>query len=82
MNCPECYSPEYGVTDSREYKNYRIRRRKCGDCGSKYSTYEVSARLFKAYDAIFKKQSEIRKCAKDIEQNLNDVVDDFDPNGR
>lgn len=42
MNCPYCNSNEHKVVDKRNRKKDFIwRRRKCLDCGGKFSTKEI-----------------------------------------
>ncbi|MFA5994465.1 MAG: transcriptional regulator NrdR [Parcubacteria group bacterium] len=42
MNCPFCNNAETKVVDSRDTNEGKItrRRRECGKCGSRFSTYE------------------------------------------
>ncbi len=40
MHCPKCGSTKTRVTDSRETTNAIRRRRKCEDCGYRFTTYE------------------------------------------
>lgn len=41
--CPKCQSPRLLVCDSRSWKNndYFSRRRKCKECGHRFSTVEI-----------------------------------------
>lgn len=44
MVCPDCGAPELGVVDSRPSSENTIRRRRrCGGCGSRFTTFEVFA---------------------------------------
>lgn len=49
MECPYCKRQKTKVIDSRETADEKVRRRrKCLDCGKKFTTYEVyEQRLFK-----------------------------------
>ena len=40
MRCPYCSYPESRVTDSRTSENGTRRRRECGQCGLRFTTYE------------------------------------------
>ena len=40
MCCPYCSYPESRVTDSRTVENGTRRRRECGQCGLRFTTYE------------------------------------------
>ncbi len=42
MRCPECDAPENRVVDTRESRGGRAvrRRRECGVCGTRFTTYE------------------------------------------
>ena len=40
MRCPYCSYPESRVTDSRTAENGTRRRRECGQCGLRFTTYE------------------------------------------
>nr|DAE51426.1 MAG TPA: transcriptional regulator NrdR [Caudoviricetes sp.] len=41
MNCPICNCPDFGVVNTRpHYGNRIMRRRKCGNCGARYTTME------------------------------------------
>lgn len=41
MNCPICQSHNFHVVDSRpHYENRIMRRRKCENCGARYTTME------------------------------------------
>ena len=40
MRCPYCSYPESRVTDSRTVENGTRRRRECGQCGLRFTTYE------------------------------------------
>ena len=40
MHCPYCNSPDSKVTDSRSVEDGIRRRRECGRCGLRFTTYE------------------------------------------
>jgi transcriptional regulator NrdR family protein len=40
MNCPHCSSPDHHVLETRQRKTFIWRRRKCNDCGERFSTRE------------------------------------------
>lgn len=56
MNCPRCGSTNVYTLDSRDGKHGRIRRRRCADCDSRWTTVEIGAeeyeRLKRLRDAI------------------------------
>lgn len=43
MMCPKCSSLETGVTDSRPVESAIRRRRRCCECGERFTTYELDA---------------------------------------
>lgn len=43
MNCPKCNSYNQTVVDSRSDEMTVKRRRKCFDCGYRFSTLEIAA---------------------------------------
>ena len=43
MKCPACNGEKLWVKDSRARGHYIRRRRRCGDCGLSFRTYEVIA---------------------------------------
>lgn len=43
MNCPECEAPKTVTVDSRPESYGRRRRRDCLECGTRFTTYEVSS---------------------------------------
>ena len=40
--CPSCQSHRHSVIDSRPRENTTMRRRKCKQCGERFSTFEFS----------------------------------------
>lgn len=44
MRCPECQHPDTRVIDSRSTGDHIRRRRECGECGNRFTTYERSER--------------------------------------
>lgn len=53
--CPECESISTYVYDSRIFDTYIYRRRKCADCGCKFSGYEICAADFKKVKELMAK---------------------------
>ena len=51
MTCPKCKSAQVYVCDSRQCENGTRRRRKCMDCGYRYSTVEISMEELQQYKA-------------------------------
>lgn len=49
--CPKCGDRSSTVYDGRPYKGAFKRRRKCGGCGVRYVTYEVSDHVYEAMTA-------------------------------
>lgn len=39
--CPNCGSDNWLVIDTRPTENGRRRRKECGDCGERWTTYEI-----------------------------------------
>jgi len=62
MNCPSCSSSDTAVIDSREAEGGSAirRRRKCLDCGVRFSTYEVLAESYEAPRAAARDQARVR----------------------
>jgi transcriptional regulator NrdR family protein len=46
LPCPACGEPRCGVTDSRPVVGTIWRRRQCGACGFRFTTYESTTRPF------------------------------------
>ena len=46
LNCPQCESPKSRVIETRQSGSAIFRRKQCGECDRRYSTYEVSAAFF------------------------------------
>lgn len=46
MNCPKCKSERISVIDSRPATDLVRRRRKCDDCGARFSTVEIDADFY------------------------------------
>lgn len=49
IECPVCRSAQNEVIDSRPGVRYHRRRRRCLQCGEKFSTYEVSVIDYKNF---------------------------------
>lgn len=48
MRCPNCGSEEQVCIDSRMYKNnWQRRRRECNHCGTRWTTFEISAQEYR-----------------------------------
>jgi transcriptional regulator NrdR family protein len=45
--CPKCGSAFYHVVDSRQIADTIRRRRECGECGTRYTTYECGNDLMR-----------------------------------
>ena len=50
MNCPECFSTNAYVYDTRQFETYRWRRYECKDCGHRFTTKEMEASRIKVSD--------------------------------
>lgn len=79
--CPNCGSGKNGVVDSRPAIlggniNTVRRRRKCGDCGKRFTTYEIPAEIIEALDAVANdrripsRREVIRSCIVQLEAML------------
>ncbi len=45
--CPKCGSAFYHVVDTRQIADTIRRRRECGECGTRYTTYECGNDLMR-----------------------------------
>ena len=54
MICPKCKSEQVTVYDSRRIFGTVRRRRRCLDCGFRFTTYEVEAKEYKELEGIAK----------------------------
>ena len=76
--CPKCRSYNVFVVDSRKNYGKIWRRKKCSDCGFRYSTYEVSAKDLERTEKILKLMSEVQSISSIFDEitRLGDE-DDF-----
>ena len=67
MNCPECTSDNCMVVNSRQTEAYkRTRRYKCQECGSRFSTVEITAQEYRELRQCYAQAETIREGAKKI----------------
>lgn len=52
MNCPECFSINTHVYDTRRVAAYRRRRYACNDCGHRFTTKEMEASRINELEAL------------------------------
>jgi len=78
LACPTCGATSGNhVTDSRVSGHGIRRRRKCGECGSRFTTYEVVAKAMPKIDlirAFARAEDELRGIAKILQ--ITPKVDD------
>jgi transcriptional regulator NrdR family protein len=67
-SCPRCGSTNVSVVDSRPKENHIWRRRKCLECGEKYTTYEVDAKLFEKIKAKAEAIDTLKSALKVLEK--------------
>ena len=56
MQCPYCGNEDTKIIDSRSMERKKRRRRECGKCGRRFTTFEIIERpmlMFKKNDGIF-----------------------------
>ena len=68
MNCSECNSDNDAVMDSRKIIGRVWRRRKCLDCGNKWTTWEEREKITK-----FEQYCEQVGCKRPVKKKLCDV---------
>lgn len=70
LHCPACASPRVAVIDTRAPKPGSIRRRrKCGACGYRYTTIEITEEVFKnlmSSDKLAEQRRALRRIADEI----------------
>ena len=85
MRCPFCDNSDSDVVDSRSYDNGDgvRRRRKCRECGEKFTTYEKieeettsNKRKGKMENKEPKKKSPSRNIYEDLKRD-RDYIDDY-----
>lgn len=65
--CDGCGSLNTGVVDSREEAYaYVRRRRKCNNCGSRWTTYEVTEEVYMTLRNFSKALSKIEQARREI----------------
>lgn len=69
MDCPKC-GARMSVTDSRSSEYGIRRRRKCCQCGYRFTTYEISSAQKAKYERSEKQYAKLK-------QKITDMVDDF-----
>jgi transcriptional regulator NrdR family protein len=77
--CPECGSGDNAVTDTRPWRAFIKRRRRCG-CGHAWSTAEVPMAIFHDYPRIIREMRYLRDqmtlvLAEAEDLKLPDVTD-------
>jgi transcription elongation factor Elf1 len=76
LNCPACGSPSLGtVIDSRIVRGTFVRRRRvCGDCGSRETTYEFSrATLMPIVDRYRRLRGLVKGLQREIRTGYEDL---------
>lgn len=68
MTCPECGSENIGVHDTRSQEDNIWRRRKCFECGHRFSTIEID---FDVYEKL------MDKPPKDTKAKVNEAVENM-----
>lgn len=72
--CPACGAFESRVTDGRpNAKGHFRRRRKCGGCGVKFSTYEISAAEYSNIDPFKVAILVLEEVVKGVQVEINDM---------
>lgn len=69
MDCPKC-GTKMSVIDSRSSEYGIRRRRKCGQCGYRFTTYEISSAQKAKYERSEKQYAMFK-------QKIIDMIDDF-----
>jgi hypothetical protein len=67
MLCPQCSSADNVVVETRSSPGYRRRRRQCGKCRERWTTYEVSLEVFNSCKNV---AVAISKLLQDVSPDL------------
>ena len=75
--CPECWSKDIYVTDSRPTKYWVRRRRGCKDCKHRWNTREISEKDFVMYDddSLYDISCQIAALSGQAEQFVSRVTE-------
>ena len=72
MNCPHCESDRTDIIDTRTSGEHERRRRRCKECGFRFTTYELTKTEYerflaerKALEAIMQGVKQVTKARKD-----------------
>lgn len=68
--CNKCGSEQIFVIDSRRKQGSVYRRKKCQNCGERFTTYEVTQENFEAYLDFLNKVSGISLMLDEIKNSL------------
>ncbi len=71
-NCPVCRSDQVGVTDSRQTESTIRRRRRCGSCGHRWATVELTRE--QVLEAMLRVQQKARELADAIQAISVDLL--------
>ena len=78
VSCPSCAADEVGVIDSRATASGNIRRRrKCANCGHRWSTIEVSFAAMQKLTAAAKVSAELLAAADRLAALMAPAFDDL-----
>lgn len=70
MQCPKCGSNITSCIDSRPKENGVYRRRKCLDCGYRYSSWEIKEEELKQLREAFKALGELLSHSNEIKERM------------
>ena len=73
LSCPECGSGLMGVVDSRPGSGTVRRRRRCGDCGFRITTHEVTDFEKRLLDEWVKRIAEVRELVHGLLISLDSL---------
>lgn len=74
MICPECFSVTH-VIDSRPYQETDIRRRRmCGECEHRFTTFELTRDRIDRLVAIEKEATRLQGVIKKVHLKIEELI--------
>lgn len=78
MQCPKCNAYGLACSDSRPYNETIRRRRRCLNCGYRFSTVEIS---IEDYHKLKENEAEAAEVLSNLEEILSKVIELRGKNG-
>lgn len=78
LACPTCGGHRLAVVDTRRTNGHGAirRRRKCEDCGYRYSTIEISESVFKSLirsDTLSGHRAQLKRVVADLQKMIGET---------